>query len=69
MDTKQAKPAGMIESVRKQFEKAADVMNLNPNIRKILAQTNNEIVVHFPVKMDNGDVEILENEITFDCDT
>lgn len=49
----------MIESVRKQFEKAADVMNLNPNIRKILAQTNNEIVVHFPVKMDNGDVEIF----------
>lgn len=59
MDTKQAKPAGMIESVRKQFEKAADVMNLNPNIRKILAQTNNEIVVHFPVKMDNGDVEMF----------
>ncbi len=49
----------MIESVRKQFEKAADVMNLNPNIRKILAQTNNEIVVHFPVKMDNGDVEMF----------
>lgn len=43
----------------KQFNKAADIMNLNQNIRKILSQTNNEIVVHFPVKMDNGDVEVF----------
>lgn len=34
-------------------------MQLNPNIRKILGITNNEIIVHFPVKMDNGEVEIF----------
>lgn len=50
---------GMYESVMKQFNKAADIMDLNSNIRKILAQTNNEIVVHFPVKMDSGDVEVF----------
>lgn len=49
----------MYESVMKQFNKAADVMDLNSNIRKILSQTNNEIVVHFPVKMDNGEVEVF----------
>lgn len=51
--------AGMYESVMQQFNKAADVMNLEPNIRKILSQTNNEIVVHFPVKMDDGRVEVF----------
>lgn len=49
----------MYESVQAQFNKAADVMNLNPNIRKILSATNNEIVVHFPVKMDDGSVEVF----------
>lgn len=49
----------MYESVMQQFNKAADVMNLEPNIRKILSQTNNEIVVHFPVKMDDGRVEVF----------
>lgn len=50
---------GMYESVIKQFEKAADIMKLDSNIRNILAHTNNEIVVHFPVKMDNGAVEVF----------
>jgi glutamate dehydrogenase (NAD(P)+) len=34
-------------------------MNLDPTIRKILATTENEIVVHFPVKMDDGRTEIF----------
>lgn len=42
-----------------QFNKTADLMQLNPNIRRILAITNNEIIVHFPVKMDDGQVEII----------
>lgn len=50
---------GMYESVIKQFEKAAEIMKLDGNIRKILGQTNNEIVVHFPVKMDDGAVEVF----------
>ena len=42
-----------------QFNKTADLIELNPNIRRILSITNNEIIVHFPVKMDNGEVEII----------
>ncbi|HRP54072.1 MAG TPA: Glu/Leu/Phe/Val dehydrogenase [Fluviicola sp.] len=57
--TQEQKKPRMIDSVLQQFEKAAEVMNLNPNIRKILGQTNNEIVVHFPVRLDNGDVEVF----------
>lgn len=55
-----AKPrVGMYENVKNQFEKAADVMGLDESVKKILSITNNEIVVHFPVKMDNGKVEVF----------
>ncbi|MEA1787548.1 Glu/Leu/Phe/Val dehydrogenase [Arenibacter sp. GZD96] len=50
---------GMLDNVMRQFNHAADIINLNPNIRKILEITNNELVVHFPVKRDNGEVEIF----------
>lgn len=50
---------GMLNNVMRQFDNAADIINLNPNIRKILEVTNNELVVHFPVRMDNGEVEVF----------
>jgi len=50
---------GMMDNVMEQFNSAADQINLHPNIKKILSITNNEIIVNFPVKMDNGDVEIF----------
>jgi glutamate dehydrogenase (NAD(P)+) len=59
MMTKENHSRSMYESVQHQFDKAADKMGLNPSIRKILSTTMNEIVVHFPVKMDDGNVEIF----------
>jgi glutamate dehydrogenase (NAD(P)+) len=47
------------ENVVRQFNKAADRMNLNPDVRKILAKTTNEIAVNFPVKMDDGSIEVF----------
>jgi glutamate dehydrogenase (NAD(P)+) len=49
----------MLDNVIEQFNKTADLMHLNPNIRKILSITNNEIIIHFPVKMDDGSVEVF----------
>ena len=49
----------LYDNVKDQFDKAADLMGLNPDIRKILSATNNEIVVHFPVRMDDGRVEMF----------
>jgi glutamate dehydrogenase (NAD(P)+) len=51
---------GMLENVMKQFNAAADLVDLNPNIKKILEVTNNELIIHFPVRMDNGDVEVFK---------
>ncbi len=50
---------GMVANVMEQFNNAADHIDLHPNIRKILSITNNEIIVNFPVKMDNGNIEIF----------
>ncbi|MEZ4790298.1 MAG: Glu/Leu/Phe/Val dehydrogenase [Flavobacteriales bacterium] len=50
---------GMYKVVMEQFERAADVMGLDPGVRKILGKTNSEIVVHFPVKLDNGTIEVF----------
>ncbi len=53
------KKSDVYQNVTRQFNKAADLMRLDPDIRKILANTMNEIVVHFPVKMDDGRLEIF----------
>jgi len=58
-ETKKVPVRGMMDNVMEQFNSAADQINLHPNIRKILSITNNEIIVNFPVKMDNGNVEIF----------
>ena len=50
---------GMYQNVQLQYDHAADLMNLDPSVRKILAVTNTEIVVHFPVKMDDGKVQVF----------
>jgi glutamate dehydrogenase (NAD(P)+) len=49
----------LYEGVLKQFNKASDLMKLNPNIRKILGATQNELIVNFPVKLDSGEVKIF----------
>lgn len=51
---------GMLENVMRQFDHAADRISLNDNIRKILEVANNELIVHFPVRMDDGQVEIFK---------
>ncbi|WP_289062280.1 Glu/Leu/Phe/Val dehydrogenase [uncultured Zobellia sp.] len=58
-EQKKAIKQGMLSNVMRQFDNAADIIGLNDNIRKILEVTNNELVVHFPVRMDNGEVEIF----------
>ena len=47
------------DNVKEQFNKAADMMSLDPAIRSILAKTTNEVVVNFPVKLDDGRVEMF----------
>lgn len=57
---KNAKPKNSVyENVVHQFNKAVDLIDLPDSIKKILSTTNNEIIIHFPVKMDDGKIEIF----------
>lgn len=49
----------LYENVIKQLENAEDVVHFDRDICKILAETMNELIVHFPVKMDDGKVKML----------
>ncbi|TFH10298.1 MAG: Glu/Leu/Phe/Val dehydrogenase [Candidatus Atribacteria bacterium] len=46
-------------TVIRQFDRAADRMGLDPSIRKILSVPMNEVVINFPVKMDDGRIEMF----------
>lgn len=50
---------GLFDRVLQYFDRAADRMGLDHYICKILKTTSSEILVHFPVKMDDGRVEVM----------
>jgi glutamate dehydrogenase (NAD(P)+) len=52
-------PVSVYRNVMQQFDKAADLMHLDPDVRAILGTTQDEVVVHFPVRMDDGRLEII----------
>ena len=49
----------LYENVVRQINKASDLCGIDPAIRNILSMANNEIVIHFPVKMDDGRIEMF----------
>jgi glutamate dehydrogenase (NAD(P)+) len=43
-----------------QFARAADTIGLDPSLRTILSQPKNEIIVNFPVRMDDGSYRLFK---------
>ncbi|MGD2253807.1 MAG: Glu/Leu/Phe/Val dehydrogenase [Anaerolineales bacterium] len=54
-----ARNTSVYENVTMQFNSAADVMKLDPDVRRILAMPMNEVTVNFPAVMDDGRVEMF----------
>ncbi len=50
----------LFEIAMQQVEKAADVCNLDPGVRSILAQPKNELIINFPVRMDSGEWKMFK---------
>src|SRR5690348_1566440 len=46
--------------VQDYLDRAAKVIDLEPFVRTILSQPKNEIIVNFPVRMDNGEVRLFK---------
>ena len=44
---------------QQQFDLAAEQLNLSPGLRKVLREPKRELTVHFPVKMDDGSVQVF----------
>jgi glutamate dehydrogenase (NAD(P)+) len=53
-----AAPINAWEVAQQQFDRAADKLNLDPGLRRVLRQPRRELTVHFPVQMDDGSVEV-----------
>ena len=53
------KDPDLSDSANAQFNKAADVMELETSVRAILSEPKNEIIVNFPVRMDDGRFEVF----------
>ena len=45
-------------NAQRQFDIAADMLDLEGGLRKILRVPQRELTVTFPVKMDNGSIEV-----------
>ena len=48
------------EIAKQQFNRAADYLDLDPSIRKVLQTPKRQLIVSIPVKMDGGDVQVFE---------
>ncbi len=46
--------------VQNYLEEAAEVVNLPRHIADILSQPKNEIIVHFPVRLDTGEMQLVK---------
>src|SRR6187397_733945 len=42
-----------------QFDLAAEMLNLDPGLRRVLREPRRELTVHFPVLMDDGSVQVF----------
>ena len=47
------------EVAQRQFDLAADRLNLDPGLRRVLREPRRELTVHFPVRMDDGSVQVF----------
>jgi glutamate dehydrogenase (NAD(P)+) len=51
--------ASIYENVARQFNRAANLMDLDPDVRTILEHPMNEVTVNFPAIMEDGRVEMF----------
>lgn len=54
-----APPVSVLESVERRFEQAASLLELDPNMLRIIKQPRRSVIVRLPIKMDSGDFKIF----------
>ena len=54
-----AAPINAWQVAQHQFDMAAEMLSLDPGLRRVLREPRRELTVHFPVKMDDGSVQVF----------
>jgi glutamate dehydrogenase (NAD(P)+) len=47
-------------NAQRQFDNAAEILDLSPGLRAVLREVRRELLVRFPVKMDDGSLRVFE---------
>ena len=55
-----AEPSVFLATVQHQLERAARLLQLPDHVLEILLQPKNELIVHFPVRMDDGSFQLFK---------
>src|SRR5689334_23566091 len=53
-----SKEIDLYESAVRQFDIAADILDLEDGMRQILSHCQRELIVNFPVELDDGSVQV-----------
>ena len=59
-DPRRIKEENPFESMMERFDRAAKLLNLNPDLYAVMRVPNRELKVYIPVRMDSGRLEIFE---------
>src|SRR5918912_2542058 len=59
-DIKEIKEENPFESMMERFDRAAQKLNLDPDLYAVMRVPNRELKVYIPVKMDSGRMEVFE---------
>ena len=52
-------PINAWQVAQRQFDLAAEMLSLDPGLRRVLREPRRELTVHFPVHMDDGNVQVF----------
>lgn len=56
----EGRATNLFEVAAMQLNKAIDVMDLDPSVATAISQPKNELIIHFPVRLSNGKVELFK---------
>ncbi|MBA3712987.1 MAG: Glu/Leu/Phe/Val dehydrogenase [Pyrinomonadaceae bacterium] len=59
-DVRQIKEDNPFESMMSRFDRAAQLLDLNPDLYAVMRVPNREFKVYIPVRMDSGRIEVFE---------
>ena len=59
-DTRRIREDNPFESMMERFDRAAQLLDLNPDMYAVMRVPNRELKVYIPVRMDSGRIEVFE---------